>query len=103
MTPIAPESRNFDANISKYYFYTVFRGINFGLLTAIWVIYLQRLYGLNMTQVTLVDVAFWLAATLGEVPTGIVADRYGRKQSMAIGNGIMCLSLIGWTFAPSVP
>ena len=91
------------ANIPRYFFYIAFRGFGFGLMTATWVIYLQQRHGLSLTQVTLVDVAFWLAATLGEVPTGVVADSYGRKTSLAVGTAIMALSMLAWTFAPSVP
>src|ERR1051325_7680308 len=93
----------FAANIPKYYVYTMLKGFHFGLITAMWVIYLQQQHGLNLTQVTLVDVAFWIAAALGEVPTGIVADTFGRKTSLAIGSGLMGVSIFAWTFAPTVP
>jgi MFS family permease len=56
-----------------------------------------------LTQVTLIDVAFWLASTLGEVPTGIVADIFGRKVSLAVGAAIMSLSVMAWALAPTVP
>ena len=93
----------FAANIPKYFIFATFRGLAFGLITATWVIYLQRLHGLSLTQVTLVDVAFWIALTLGELPTGIVADSYGRKISIAIGAGIMAASTLAWALAPTVP
>jgi MFS family permease len=91
------------SNIPRYFAYTALKGLNFGLITAMWVIYLQRQHGLNLTQVTLVDVAFWVAATLGELPTGIVADTYGRKTSLAAGTAIMAVSILAWAFAPTVP
>lgn len=93
----------FTPNIPKYFSFVFCRGLAFGLITATWVIYLQRLHGLTLTQVTFVDVAFWIAATLGEVPTGIVADNYGRKLSMIIGAGIMAASTFAWAIAPTVP
>jgi MFS family permease len=93
----------FSGNIPKYFSFVIFRGLAFGLIVATWVIYLQRLHGLSLTQVTFVDVAFWIAATLGEVPTGVVADSYGRKVSLAIGSAILCASTLAWALAPTVP
>src|SRR5262245_53112009 len=90
------------SNIPKYFLYTALKGVNFGLVTAMWVIYLQQQYGLNLTQVTLIDVAFWIAMGLGEVPTGIVADIFGRKTSLAVGAGLMGVSILVWAFAPAV-
>ncbi len=93
----------FASNIPRYFLYTALKGLSFGLITAMWVIYLQRQHGVNLTQVTIIDVAFWIAATLGEVPTGIVADTFGRKPSLVVGAAVMGTSIIGWTFAPTVP
>jgi MFS family permease len=93
----------FASNIRGYFLYTVLRSISFGLITAMWVIYLQRQHGVNLTEVTLIDVAFWIAAALGEIPTGIVADSFGRKTSLAIGAALMGASIIAWTYAPTVP
>ena len=90
------------ANIPRYFVYKALRGLSFGLITAMWVIFLQREHGLSLTGVTLVDVAFWIAATLGEVPTGIVADTAGRKTSLAVGTALMGVSMLAWAFAPTV-
>jgi MFS family permease len=67
------------------------------------VIFVQETHGLSLAQVTLLDVAFWIAATLGELPTGVVADTYGRKASLATGAAIMAVSIIAWALAPTVP
>jgi MFS family permease len=90
------------ANIPRYFVYTALKGLSFGLVTATWVIYLQWQHGLNLTQVTLVDIAFWIAATLSELPTGIVADRYGRKTSLVVGVAMMAASILVWAVAPNV-
>src|SRR5262245_47125990 len=100
-----PEKQNdsrFAANIPRYFLYRALRGLSHGLITAMWVIYLQQQYGLNLTQVALVDVAFWLAAAFGEVPTGVVADTFSRKASLVVGAALMGLSMLAWTFAPTV-
>jgi MFS family permease len=93
----------FASNIRGYFVYAALKGFSFGLVTAMWVIYLQRQHGVSLTEVTLIDVAFWIAAALGEIPTGIVADSFGRKASLAAGAALMGVSLIAWTFAPTVP
>ncbi|MCX6048498.1 MAG: MFS transporter [Chloroflexi bacterium] len=100
---VATDSRQFAANIPRYFLYTVFKGFSFGLITATWVIYLQQQRGFSLTQATLIDVAFWMAAAFGEIPTGVVADTAGRKISMAIGAAIMSLSIFAWVFAPTLP
>lgn len=91
------------SNIPRYGAFRALGGMQFGLIIAIWVIYLQRQYGLNLTQVTLIDVAFWVAATLGEVPTGVVADTISRKASLVVGVAVMSASILVWAFAPSLP
>jgi MFS family permease len=90
------------SNIPRYVVYTALKGFGFGLFLPIWVIYLQQQRGLSLSQAALVDVTFFVAAALAELPTGIVADRFGRKTSMTIGASLITASLIGWTFAPTL-
>jgi predicted MFS family arabinose efflux permease len=92
----------FVSNIPRYFIYTALKGFGFGLITAMWLIYLQQRRGLSLTQATFVDVAFWIAAVLGEVPTGIVADTYGRKTSLVAGVFLMSLSIFAWALAPTI-
>src|SRR5262249_24134879 len=91
------------SNIPKYFVYTALKGIGFGLFVAVWVVYLQQQRGLSLSQAALIDVIFFVAAALAEVPTGIVADRFGRKTSMTAGAALMSLGVLGWTFAPTLP
>jgi MFS family permease len=93
---------NAASNIPRYVLYTALKGVGFGLFLPIWVIYLQQQRGLSLSQAALVDVTFFVAAALAELPTGIVADRFGRTTSMTIGSTLMAAGLIGWTFAPTL-
>ncbi len=93
----------FALNIPRYFVYTALKGFGFGLITAMWLIYLQQRRGLSLTEATFVDVAFWIAATLGEVPTGMVADTFGRKTSLVVGAALMSVSIFAWAAAPTVP
>jgi MFS family permease len=94
---------NVASNIPRYFVYTALKGFGFGLFMATWVIYLQQQRGLSLSQAALIDVTFFVAAALAEIPTGIVADRFGRKTSMTAGATLMCAGLLGWTFAPTLP
>jgi MFS family permease len=58
---------------------------------------------LSLAQASLVDVMFFVAAAFGEVPTGIVADRYGRKISLIAGSLLLSAGILGWTIAPTLP
>ena len=91
------------ANIPRYFVYNALKGFGFGLFVAMWLIYLQQRRGFNLTQATIIDIAFWIAITLGEVPTGIVADTVGRKASLAVGTALISLSIFAWVFAPTMP
>src|SRR5215208_5087067 len=90
-------------NIPRYFVYTVLKGFSFGLFGAMWVIFLTQQRGLGLAQASLVDVMFFVAAAFGEVPTGVVADRFGRKTSLTAGAALLCVGILGWTFSPTMP
>lgn len=98
-----PGAERWERTIRRYRAYTALKGVSFGLFAALWVIYLQRERGLSLAQAALIDVTFFVAATVGEVPTGMVADRWGRKRSLTIGTVLLGVSALAWTFAPTVP
>src|SRR5215216_4498969 len=93
----------FASNIPKYFVYTGLKGFSFGLIGAMWVIFLTQQRGLSLAQASLVDVMFFIAAACGEVPTGIIADRFGRKTSLIAGSALLGVGILGWTFAPTLP
>jgi MFS family permease len=101
--PQHQDNSQFSSNIPKYFVYTALKGFGFGLIGAMWVIFLTQHRGLNLTQASLVDVMFFVAAAFGEVPTGIVADRFGRKTSLTAGSALLSVGILGWTFAPTLP
>lgn len=69
----------------------------------IWVIFLQEKHSLSITQITIVDFAFWITMALTEVPTGAVADTLGRKASQLIGISITIPALMLFAYAPTYP
>ncbi|MFC4560183.1 MFS transporter [Virgibacillus kekensis] len=52
---------------------------------ALWVIYLND-KGLSMSEIGIVEALLHLGIVLFEIPTGMIADIYGRKVSLFIGN-----------------
>lgn len=56
--------------------------------------------GLNMAQVMLLQSVFMLALFGFEVPTGAVADRFGRKATLVMSGLITAASLLLYTAAP---
>ncbi len=77
------ERRSYEANIGKLFLYTFL--LDFQLWWPLWVVYLLEMRGFSLTQVSLLGGPFWLVMVLGEVPTGAVADRWGRKWSLLLG------------------
>ncbi len=74
---------------------------NMMLFLPTWVIFLQERHGLSLTQVTIIDIAFWLTMAFTEVPTGAVADTFGRKQSLLVGIALSALSVTMFGWAPN--
>jgi MFS family permease len=93
----------FATNIPRYFVYAALYGFGFGPILAVWVIFLQQKHGFSLPLVTLTDVAFWLTMALCEVPTGVVADKFGRKTSLALGAGLLGIGTLAWAVASTVP
>jgi len=80
-----------EANIGKSYLYRFL--MQFQLWWPIWVIYLQKERGLSLTQITLLDTPFFLLIVFAEVPTGAIADRYGRRVSLMLGSLMFAIAV----------
>ncbi len=79
-----------EANIRLFYMY------RFLSSSALWgpvivVFLVQRNF--TLFQVALGDVVYWIIIILFEVPTGVIADKYSRKYSMAIGLAFLSAAL----------
>jgi len=89
------ESHASSGNINKFYIYFFLGRLNLWLP-----IYILYLLGRNfsMTQITLLDSMFWLVMVVFEVPTGAVADKWGKKHSLIFSciltsGGLACFGL----------
>ncbi len=90
-------------NIKKEYLFQFVR--NTSLSEAIWMLFLAA-RGMSLIEIGLLESIFHMTGMLMEVPTGFIADRYGRRISRVIGRVLgffSCLVMIGshgfWGFA----
>lgn len=78
-------------NIYKNYIFTLLQNID--LTRGIWMIYLAH-KGMSLTQLGLLETIFHITSFLMEVPTGAVADIFGRKASRIAGRLFSLVSTI---------
>ena len=85
-----------EANIKKYYFYKFFMSLSFWVPIFI-IFFLDR--GLNYTQIMMMGVITAVFQIGLEVPSGVYADYFGRKNCMAIAALCRAVNLIIFIFA----
>lgn len=71
---------------------------NFSLERGIWMLYLVS-KGYSLLEISLAQALLNGAMIIGEFPTGIFGDKYGRKSSLIIGRLICIIYLLGMMFA----
>jgi MFS family permease len=76
----------------RFDFYAILNGLQLGWTT--WLAYVVMKGG----DPGLAESAFHLVILLSEIPTGIVADRFGRRRSMLIGLGLLALASFSYVF-----
>ncbi len=82
---------NLKSNIKKDYLYLFLSTA--GLSNAIWVLYLAY-KGMSLVEIGLLESIFHFTSFAMELPTGIVADHFGRKTSRIIGRVMACISTL---------
>lgn len=90
---------NIHRNMGKLFWVNLFNNF-FWLSAVVTFFYLQR--GLNYTEILSLSAVMGISIILFEVPTGLFADKYGRKNSLILSNILflfsMSLYLIANTF-----
>ena len=93
-------SRPSPGPVLKYYLYVATQAAWF--VTPVWTIFLLS-KDLSYTQISVLNALWWVAIVGGEVPTGYVGDRIGRRNSLLIGSvtHLVCVAIFGFldTFA----
>jgi MFS family permease len=59
--------------------------------------------GLSFTQIALLEVTYNVTTLVGEIPTGYVGDRVGRRASLLVGTVLIAGTLVGIGLAGSFP
>jgi len=78
-------------NIKTIYWMIFFQ--SFMIIIAVFVPLLQR-YGLSMSQVLQTQALFAFVVAVFEVPSGYLADLWGRKNTIVIGEGLIALGYL---------
>ena len=102
VSPPTPDLRRAcERNIRVYYVFKLLSEM--WLLIPIFVAFLLLDRGLSIGQVALIESPFWLMATLAEVPTGAVADRWGRRVSLLLGAVTTVIAMFAFGLAHTLP
>ncbi|WP_210424180.1 MFS transporter [Halorussus ruber] len=86
------------AAVLKYYAYKATKAVEF-YRPVMYLYFLAQ--GLSFTQIALLEAAYNVTTVLGEVPTGYVGDRIGRRNSLLVGTGLIAVTLVAIGLAGS--
>jgi MFS family permease len=89
-------STNID--ILKYYLYKSTKAVEF-YRPIMYLFFLAQ--GLNFTQIAILEAIYNLTTLVGEIPTGYIGDRAGRRNSLLIGTVMIAVTLLGIGLANS--
>src|SRR6056297_1286032 len=91
------------ASVLKYYLYKSTKAVEF-YRPIMYLFFLAQ--GLSFTQIAILEAIYNLTTLLGEIPTGYIGDRIGRRNSLLAGTVLISLTLLGiglsssfWTLA----
>ncbi|MGE0599755.1 MAG: MFS transporter [Dehalococcoidia bacterium] len=88
-----------DRNLRLLFVYWFMR--DFQLWIPVWIVFLTLDRGFSLTQVTFAEGLYLVGVLALEVPTGAVADRYGRSASMGLGAVVLGISILIFAFTSS--
>ncbi|VWL85739.1 MFS transporter [Oceanivirga miroungae] len=83
--------KKLNKNIYKNYIFWFL--INFSLTHAVWVLYLAA-KGFSLFQIGIMETIYHITSFTMEIPTGAIADIYGRKTSRTLGRVLYLVSLL---------
>lgn len=96
----SPFFTRLNRNIVLDYWYSFINNLN--MSSSIWVLYLAY-RGMNLMQIGLLEGLFHATSMICEVPSGAVADLWGRRRTLIAGQICMAVSCIIMLFARSFP
>lgn len=93
-----PDPSGIAGNLRLLPWWWVFRWAWLG--EGIWVLYLTEERGITLGQVVLFEAVFAAVVVVGEVPTGMVADRFGRRASLVLGSVAVVAAFLAFGLSP---
>ena len=94
------EKKKWSNNIWRFGAFRFF--VDFQLWIPIWVIYLNETRGFSIIEITFLDVLLMIILVILEIPTGVIADRWGRKVSLCYGAFIHAVAILVFSFAGNI-
>ncbi|MFD1513036.1 MFS transporter [Halomarina rubra] len=85
-------SRPVSGAVLKYYLYKSTKAVEF-YRPVMYLFFLAQ--GLTFTEIAVLEVLYNLTTLFGEIPTGYVGDRVGRRNSLLVGTSLIALTLVG--------
>ena len=79
-------------NIILYLIYTLLSSISF--ISPYTNLYLREKFGFSVSSIGLILIIYQITKFIFEIPTGVIADKYGKKISVIIGNILIIFSYI---------
>jgi MFS family permease len=86
------------ASLLKYYVYKATKAVEF-YRPVMYLFFLAQ--GLSFTQIAVLEAIYNLTTVLGEIPTGYLGDRMGRRNSLLFGTALVAATLVGIGLASS--
>lgn len=86
--------------IAKYYLYVAAQAGWF-VMPILTLFLLDQ--GLSFTEVSVLNAVWWGSMVLGEIPTGYVGDRIGRRSSLLLGSAVSAVSVLVFGLLSSFP
>lgn len=80
--------------IYRYYAYSMTTSIGFYI--PVGVVFLEEVRQFSLDAIGLIMAAYLVGMLVGEIPTGYLGDRLGRRRSLFVGNALMTGSLVSW-------
>ena len=88
------------SSVRKYYAYKATKAVEF--YRPIMYLFLLA-QDLSFTQIAILEATYNVTTVVGEVPTGYVGDRVGRRNSLLVGTMVIAGTLVGIGLAESFP
>ena len=82
-------NKSLNSNLVKLY---ILRGLAFAWFPIPTIVLFYESYGLNIEQIVLLKTILSLSVLLLEVPSGYLADLWGRKACLVLGSGVWIAS-----------